>query len=310
MFSRISAIIFLSIFFSSFSFAALNSNSSCYDSAPFASSIAPVTNLYTNIESAMDCVSLREGESSLIQRGDTSTWSGYKLTRTSGNNFIVELNIALLPDTHAQPAEAAKQMSAVSTKLQECLREITPYLNGPNGEHLEIKLYDVTHGGAPVPPPINIIADTTNHGIREDAGRWGKYTDCPTITHELMHYMGLVDEYQERSRGYHTNPSTGELIYAKDGSDPLLYNCRIIGPADSIMRSQQNAWASVVSGKKNSLLYPGHFRTVTQPGCASSNKIYYTCANRAYATSGMGKGCPTPNTPSECSNSENGQWLQ
>jgi hypothetical protein len=93
--------------------------------------------------------------------------------------------------------------------------------------------------------------------------------------------MGLVDEYQERWLGYHTD-EIGGLVQATHFSDPrqASFSCRSLGPTDSIMSDQNEAVVSSIALEKNrpgelrSLLRPAYFRALTQPGCSSVNRIY------------------------------------
>jgi hypothetical protein len=74
------------------------------------------------------------------------------------------------------------------------------------------------------------------------------------------------------------------------------------------MHDADEAFKSVLKGKRASLLREGRFSAVTQPGCLAKNRNYIFCANAAYSTSvgNMGLGCPA-GVPGICNNPEG--WL-
>lgn len=63
-------------------------------------------------------------------------------------------------------------------------------------------------------------------GFRSNSRSFSEDITCPEIVHELLHHTGLVDEYVEHE------PS-------KDGKT-RLFNCRIVGPENSVMRNHEN----------------------------------------------------------------------
>jgi hypothetical protein len=66
-----------------------------------------------------------------------------------------------------------------------------------------------------------------------------------------------------------------------------------------------------------SLLFPAHFRAITEPGCQNSNAVYYACAKNAYRFTALPealKGLPIPDVgclpkPPECVDG-NFDWLK
>lgn len=180
----------------------------------------------------------------------------------------------------------------------QCLEQAAPYLRGPNGEQLRIEL--VT-GPAPVglkPQQIYI----TERPVRGHSTYWTTQWQCPQVVHEVMHLVGLVDAY----------------------SDPSVYDCRAVGPADAITVNPDAAYARVglaggiPPGGMNSsatlgaapgampgampgagtqsLLYPVEFNAIVSPNCSIS-RAYAECATNAYRQSSK-QGCGQTQLPS------------
>lgn len=99
--------------------------------------------------------------------------------------------------------------------------------------------------------------------------------DCATITHELLHHLGLLDEYEERVTGYFTDPATGEVVKplpydptaigagtgtsttTSSGPGPSgspapifhnAYSCRTLAPETSVMNDQRAALEAAKNG--------------------------------------------------------------
>jgi hypothetical protein len=217
----------------------------------------------------------------------------FRLSQPTANGFVAEVYAPFTP---------ADKSAALTAHTSSCLNSYAPRLTGPNAERLSIRL--VTDPGSPAIPanPIEVLPP----GSRSHSSAWKEDIDCATILHEMLHVLGLIDEYEERWMGYHSEggqlKSTGLENF---GEVPIRsYNCRSHGPESSVMYYQTYAVAAA-----GSLLSPAHFRAITQPGCAAANRLYYACTRDAYVTSSasLGEGC-SRNTPPECRNAS--EWLR
>lgn len=120
-------------------------------------------------------------------------------------------------------------------RTRECLNAMGPYLKGPNGESLEIKIVtpsDSLPNGLPTPTPINISVTREERSYRGHAAAFGTNFGCTTIGHEMLHHLGLCDEYHE---GVYTNNGVT--------SD---YSCRQVTAAPSYMRNIQTSFTDTV----------------------------------------------------------------
>jgi hypothetical protein len=194
--------------------------------------------------------------------------------------------------------EAAKY----ERKTQKCFDIIASKLRGPNGEFIGIGL-SKNYPELPQPKEMR-VAVVHKWFFRSNSAEWKARPNCPLIIHETLHLLGLVDEYRERKLK-NTGNMNGEKVKL------LKYDCRSLGPSNSIMSNQGKAfrgsgldWFSKAIGRdgRPSLLYAGQYYALLQPGCILRNATYYACARDAYETSSahMGKGCAV-DKPSVCS---------
>jgi len=97
---------------------------------------------------------------------------------------------------------------------------------------------------------------------REDSSNWNLQTDCETINHEILHLLGLHDEYHEGDTDpdsritYTPNKQVFEnelginlpaSVYESGLVDQTAYDCRQTSPAPNLMNDQG---AFTVSGFK------------------------------------------------------------
>lgn len=360
-----------------------------------------LTQIARSIDKAAPCVQLKAGESRVIN-GDPGTGipAQYTLTRNAEKSYTARVNINFDASDlgFSEPKAKKLEQDKVRAKARDCLGRASNLLRGPKGEKLTLALYDSVDLANSVPEPSRIDIRLQKPGFRSDAGNWEQDIDCDTITHEVLHLLGLVDEYSEPSMAI--SPETGKIVDAVSGQ-PTSDNCRITGPATSVMHSQWFAFEAVgpyydviycvcplpktalrkgmasafeketyerclnaqaisktskqcapgtrearaiesletreVTDKlkglsyvasdggyryrlgsaglskamPNSVLFPAHFRAITQPGCKAVNGIYYACAKEAYKTSkeAYGSGGCSAELPPECTSSDR-DWLQ
>ena len=178
------------------------------------------------------------------------------------------------PDLQKKYEEAARK----------CYAAATGDLAGKLGA-LEIRL---ASDEPSVPKPtitqkISIVSSTS----RADSHNWETNMDqsdrCPVILHETLHLLGLVDEYKETSIGVLVNKETGERKDVSDKATHASYNCRALGPDDSIM-------ANHIAGSE---AVKAHDVLVTC-SCASGNQA----CNAAVAKTVTDRGttCPSGST--------------
>lgn len=209
-----------------------------------------------------------------LNRGGTASMTGiqqrYILRQTREKEFAIDLNIKFNGPNHTQ-------------KANKCLSEVDSRMLGPNGEKLVIRVNQPPYGRMAPEVPILI-----NNIGRSNSANWDVNASCGTVIHEVLHLLGLCDEYPEQSMGYKVNVTTnenGEPVTQYDrvdsGSEAGLqeYDCRFTGQRDSIMSYHWEALS-----REGSLLRPAHFNSIVYPDCFTKNFVYNTCARFAYRT--------------------------
>jgi hypothetical protein len=246
-----------------------------------------------------------------------SSATGVRITRSKKDPkvYYADLNLRFVyRDPRGVPYAAGPNLDYAYKEyfrhLNECLAKVNTKILGPDGEKIIIRFYDPaaeeSHRETP-PPRVNIsLYPRVNRPTSKD---WGVSLSCDAITHELFHYLGLIDEYNEYevSRlGYFVNEN-GQVVSKSGVKHVPIYDCRSQGKEDSIMNAHGYAFQTTFEAGLPSLLYPAQFRflTRTQKCLDNTKDIYAICTQGAYATS-VTQGCPKK--PSICS--QDGEWLK
>ncbi|HAZ11566.1 MAG: hypothetical protein A2X86_21620 [Bdellovibrionales bacterium GWA2_49_15] len=250
------------------------------------------------------CVSLATGESRVLnydyRTSPTRVTQKYRLSRPEQKNFQVELNLAFTP---------ANKAPDMQKHVNKCLKKANKKLSGPGDQKITLKL-----NNDPLIPSVPIAIQPDDY--RSNSANWEGDIDCETVTHELMHLLGLVDEYQEQWIGHAYNVHTGTISQVDDEDQArgrpfgTMFDCRVLGPRNSLMSNQDAAFSTTTwpFRTRTSLLFPAHFNAIVYPGCSVTNRLYYLCSRYAYETSRAhyGRGCDS-GKPKECTN--DATWL-
>lgn len=223
------------------------------------------------------CVQLNKGDSVFIDWNTLQSPNGhpvkYRLTKIDDKNFEIGLQLKFL-----------NQSEEFTKRTLQCFKQVNPNLIGPQGEKIKMVMLDPQDTSLPSSPWEIKVQDIersevhTTSTFRVDA-------PCSTLLHEYFHMMGLLDEYKETKIGYVINLQTNAIRQVSKKPAELnnevfhtAYNCRAVGPNDSMMALHSDAFAAVFGGRSMTLC-----RCVMGRLCASSMKTW----NQSY--------CP-PNT--------------
>jgi hypothetical protein len=196
----------------------------------------------------------------------------HNVIRRDQNTYLLGLNLNFT----GQGSDNARY----SELTRQCLTQYNRHLKGPNGEQIVILINEQYPGTRPVQTDINIVR---GENVRSHSRGWAHDIDCPTVLHELLHLVGLCDEYRETAIGYIVNPD-GTRTSVERGADITAFDCRAIGHADSIMVNPYEA-VKRTNRTQASLLYPAHARVILYPGCRRINSTYFDCASNFQRTS-------------------------
>lgn len=157
----------------------------------------------------------------------------YLLSRTGEKKYQAILNMKFVADPNPPVGQAGTPELArqILQRTKNCMKEMQPLLKGPKGEELEIVLLgdgDVLPEGMNKPDETRVKVSNQPKDFRGDAGNFGSNFECTTIGHEMLHHLGLCDEYNE---GIVHNP----------GYDPADWSCRPVTAAPSYMRNMHFA---------------------------------------------------------------------
>ncbi len=151
----------------------------------------------------------------------------YRLSRQSLTKFTVDLNLKFVQGSGYNSSSSASELNTIyKSKVNKCLEQINSTLKGPNNKSFEIKLSD----DATI-PSYNVTVD--RFPVSESTG-WDTNINCPEMVHEIMHLLGLTDEYSETRFGFTRNLGNLNASYGQSSS-PKAYNCRHLGNPKSIM---------------------------------------------------------------------------
>ena len=255
------------------------------------------------LEEQSQCFDLKTGEEKIVHSG-TGLSESYTVQKEPDGSYSVALNLQFLPDEDYD-GEISKDHvpQHYMEKAQKCMKQANKGMLGPNEEKLRIVIKDTPKNDTcSVADTKKIFIGSEDH--RSNSGKYESDIDCPTITHEILHLLGLCDEYKEASSGFYVNSKTGDIRPSRfldkdekkklredrDYEFKLAFDCRVTQDDNNIMSSQSLRWMYVfgIDGDKetdHSLLFPGQFNSILYGGCSRKNKIFNECSQLAYQSS-------------------------
>ena len=256
----------------------------CLSQQDIGPSISPVVNSFLD-----DIYEYRRCEPYLIGNErvhNHSRGGGYIITKTAPGVYTASVALGFFPaedyDNGNVPADQVH--SHYLQRVRDCMEETNRYMLGPGGTRLSIDVQDA-HQEHPDLAPISQVSIQSSQG-RSYVTSYESDINCELITHEVMHLLGLCDEYEEKMKGETVDAANGDA----SGSIFLSkHNCRVTQD-NSIMANQGERFRNVRDGRNDSLLDPTHFNTILYPGCESreDTKLYKMCSSLAYTTDHTG----------------------
>lgn len=191
------------------------------------------------------CESLNVGESRVYQvyreKSPTNVEHSYQMKRTSKNEYLATFDFNFYDKDDPDDSSRNRGYTYVwRKKANECLKAIGNGITGPNGEILKLQVNENPKQRRGEPSEIILM-----QGERANSHAWEKSMDCPTIVHEMLHLMGLVDEYKEKQSGYALDPNSGRMVWRKRDAEKPGYDCRALSKETSIMANQEEHWNKV-----------------------------------------------------------------
>ncbi len=159
----------------------------------------------------------------------------------------------------------------IEEKVRPCISEANLKMRGPHGEILEIVIEDAYQVDSCMPK--HSIQIGSRYALR-NAKYYHMNMHCSSTTHEIIHLLGLWDEYLEER-------------YAPN------YDCRVV-QENSMLSSHGIRWGNVFDDENDdSLLDPSHFQAILYGNCSLRDdvKLYRQCSRLSYQTSSRNNAC-------------------
>jgi len=182
--------------------------------------LKPITDILSNLEDTKKvekCKDLAPGEHKVFKK-ESSDYYGtghYLLKRSKEGNYQAVVNV------NFKTGGGAVSPQEMMDRSKNCLNMASPYLKGPDGKTLQFSVLTPEESqklpNDERPQPYEVKIEPVGYGT--NAGAYAQDVDCGTITHEMLHLLGLCDEYEE------TRPQYGNM-----------WNCRVVTKVPSIMR--------------------------------------------------------------------------
>ena len=268
-----------------------------------------MSDLLKALNESSQCLDLNPGEEKTVYSG-TGRHRSYTVKRTQDGNYSVPLTLEFFPDKDYEgPVSKEEVPDYYMDKVQKCIKQANQKMLGPNGKRLRIAINKASKTDKCNANKTHRISIGSPYH-RSNSGKYASDIDCPVVTHEILHLLGLCDEYQEKSSGFLVNAETGKVEWVNSPWEKPMaegdvfqpaYDCRI-AQTNSIMSNQLERWhfafgttsrRYALKGKENtrSLLLPGHFNSILYGGCPEKNKPFNECSQLAYQSSVEDENC-------------------
>jgi hypothetical protein len=167
-----------------------------------------------------DCEDLGKG---MFRRQYSRT---HLLERDDEGNYRISLRLEFTPRPKAKVSGPE-----MHERVKKCLAEVSPYLKSPTGETVMIRILGEkeTEELPKNQRPRKLKIGIEPEGYRSSSKSYEENVGCSVITHEVLHLLGLYDEYKEQAE---------EL---KD-----KFACRVTTETSSIMNHQEEAFAETI----------------------------------------------------------------
>ena len=253
--------------------------------------------LESSWQQSRNCEELQPGGKKRVSSG-TGLDKEYLIRREKKDgSYSAVLNLQFVAaDDYEGEAPSEQVPSHYRNQVRKCLKKANEKMLGPKGEKLQIVLREEPSEKSPCPEPVETIK-IGRPGVFSVSSKYASDVDCPVITHEILHQMGLCDDYLIQTRGYIIDSKTGKPvgaevknIYKAGNLAPgqftvLKYDCRVTR-SDSVMAHHYTRWADVFSKKtRKSLLTPEQFSAILYGNCKSRNQLFNECSQLAYVNS-------------------------
>ncbi|MDA8792165.1 hypothetical protein N9N67_02895 [Bacteriovoracaceae bacterium] len=160
--------------------------------------------------------------------------------------YTMSINIKLVPTKNSNITQ--KEIYNYKDKINHCINSINPYLWSSNTESLKL---NVIYNDSQYKSILKKV-DLYRHIDRESRYRWALDSGCFTILHEILHFAGLVDLYDEEQYPARINMGGMYSIMGTQSYPGIFgykeFNNRFLNEEGKILYSTQAR--DIISGSK------------------------------------------------------------
>jgi hypothetical protein len=223
--------------------------------------VSEIENLLNEFETINECSEVKVGDQKLVASNKLTTSQYYLLERKSDKKYTVKLNLDFITSSQIG-GEIDKSTNEMKDFVRGCADKFNPYLKDPLGRSLQIEVLspDDFKNKPKFETPERLSISLKPAGSRSHSRGYATDIPCETVIHELMHLMGLVDEYEEKVNGYFVHKDTNEILTRKSHIPSgerdnyirkiSFKDCRSVSKISSIMSDQKNHFKAINPNKK------------------------------------------------------------
>lgn len=184
---------------------------------------------------SLGCIELETGEAKPVSFRDgtpSGLYGEYALKKKDNGDHEVLVNINIKDDNFGV------SKTEMHSRIQSCMNDASPFMKGPDGKKLDFKILtpdETLRLPSNERPGVNQVSIQAPNS-RSNSRSYAANINCPTIAHEVLHLLGLCDEYN------------GVL----DG-----YKCRAVAQVPSIMSNQNEVYRNGMSRTHTCECRPG-----------------------------------------------------
>jgi hypothetical protein len=140
----------------------------------------------------------------------------------------------------SEPADKTVSNETMLARARGCMEAVGGIIKGPTGEPMKFDLITPAEAArmpSAVRPRANNVTIDHAVDVRSNSGNYAHDVGCPTIVHEVLHLVGLCDEYPGESDGKlcravpKQNNVMGDTFEAFNASVPRRVTCECTSEA-------------------------------------------------------------------------------
>ncbi len=212
---------------------------------------------WNKLDDVLMCTELKVGESRVLKNVSNDVLGHYhSLKRLSDKKYEASLAIKFTSPDPIQNQNMRK-------RVNDCISKTSEYFKSPSGEQMDVKIITpLENQKKPINERLEVVSiDIAAKGVafRSHSKKYEESISCEVITHELLHLMGLVDEYHEHWNKVYFRRSTKEVYNPrhfprdKDKNNfettTAYVGCRSHSQKPSVMSSQGKMFQEAVKKK-------------------------------------------------------------